>query len=83
MTDEEKVRHASQVQNLLAQPAFQWALARRREQITTDWAATEPGESDRREELHRELRALAGVEGALGAALNDGRAAEGKINRRS
>lgn len=76
MDDNERLQLARQAEALLANPAWQAALARRRQQLLDTMEATEPGQQAEREALYHELRALRGVEGSLKALLVDGQAIE-------
>jgi len=57
---------------LLQNQAFQAALVNYRRRLQDQWADTPAEHLARREELHAELRALRGFEGALGAMMTSG-----------
>lgn len=68
---------------LLRDPVFLEAMVRAERLILTEWSATEPRESARREELHAELRALRRFKGRIQAMETDGRQVDDKRRLRA
>jgi hypothetical protein len=72
MDDAERLALGREAASLLSNNAFQEALKNYRQRLQDQWADTPADALARREELHAELRALRGFEGALNAMMTSG-----------
>jgi hypothetical protein len=81
MDDADRLALGREAEALLNNQAFKAALTNYRQRLQDQWADTPAEHLARREELHAELRALRGLEGALGAMLTNGASALYKLRR--
>jgi len=75
----EQIERGSQARAVLDNPAFVEAVRTLEDRYIREWATSEPGEIDKREDAHRALRALGALTDELTILLDNGEVAARQI----